>query len=448
MIKRFQRKFAAWAIYTATVGLFFSAGAESGAGFFNPRGTKKTYRLLCIGDSVTLGKSMTTREGYPEKLERLLNERHGSTAVFTVINAGLQDGLPERHAAEIEDRLEKYKPHMIAIMLGAPPSGVPQRETSAQDADWMEKSSVFASVLDRKSRLKKGKPISQDRLLPEAELKKAYELVQHGHVWDAEAFLRQAQSQYPDDARVPIFLAKLMLYTRRPEQAEPFVRLARKLPQNAATYLDWSEYYVMRGESARYLNALENALVLDPASPRILNNLAAAYLKHGDTARAAALLEEGVRLHPRNDLIAGRLATCFALQGRHDEADRWYARADELRRASPSAVDRAAYLRIVDTAQRRGIIVLCVQYPVRAVDGLKEMIGDRKGLFFVDNKDVFREAIKRRGYNALFLDSDEGDFGHCNDEGNRILAANVAAAVERVLGLAEPSAADVRPSHP
>ncbi|MDP7113894.1 MAG: hypothetical protein QGH45_18130 [Myxococcota bacterium] len=51
------------------------------------------------------------------------------------------------------------------------------------------------------------------------------------------------------------------------------------------------------------------------------------------------------------------------------------------------------------------------------------------GLVFVDNGPTFEEAIARQGYDRLFIDRFAREFGHCTPEGNRLIAANVAAAI-------------------
>jgi hypothetical protein len=42
---------------------------------------------------------------------------------------------------------------------------------------------------------------------------------------------------------------------------------------------------------------------------------------------------------------------------------------------------------------------------------------------------VFRDAVRKDSYNEYFRDAIGGDFGHCTDKGNRLLAENIASTI-------------------
>jgi hypothetical protein len=66
---------------------------------------------------------------------------------------------------------------------------------------------------------------------------------------------------------------------------------------------------------------------------------------------------------------------------------------------------------------------------VRSVEPLKKMLGNDAGIIFVDNENLFKEALQKASYKEYFKDMLAGDFGHCTDKGNRILAQNIAGAI-------------------
>jgi hypothetical protein len=47
----------------------------------------------------------------------------------------------------------------------------------------------------------------------------------------------------------------------------------------------------------------------------------------------------------------------------------------------------------------------------------------------VDNEKIFRDAVKKDKSSIYFNDMFGGDFGHCTDKGNRLLAENIANAI-------------------
>ncbi len=70
-----------------------------------------------------------------------------------------------------------------------------------------------------------------------------------------------------------------------------------------------------------------------------------------------------------------------------------------------------------------------MQYPVRNVEPLKQIFAQDEGVIFVDNESVFKEALKKVSYKEYFKDMFAGDFGHCTDKGNRLLAENIANTI-------------------
>jgi hypothetical protein len=79
------------------------------------------------------------------------------------------------------------------------------------------------------------------------------------------------------------------------------------------------------------------------------------------------------------------------------------------------------------------IPLIAVQYPLRTIEPLEELLDRDPAVVFVDNERLFRDAVTDKPWNAYFTDAFAGDFGHLNRAGNRLLAENVARAVERVL---------------
>jgi hypothetical protein len=82
--------------------------------------------------------------------------------------------------------------------------------------------------------------------------------------------------------------------------------------------------------------------------------------------------------------------------------------------------------RILD---KRGIKLVCVQYPMLKIGELKQIFEGQRGVVFVDNERVFKDAVKKSGYQKYFVDRFGGEFGHCTREGNRLLAQNIADVI-------------------
>jgi len=87
------------------------------------------------------------------------------------------------------------------------------------------------------------------------------------------------------------------------------------------------------------------------------------------------------------------------------------------------------YHKLKEILDKRGIKLVCVQYPVRSIAPLKKIFQEDKDIIFVDNERIFKEAIRKEGYNEYFQDMFGGDFGHCTEKGNRLLAVTIANTI-------------------
>jgi len=87
------------------------------------------------------------------------------------------------------------------------------------------------------------------------------------------------------------------------------------------------------------------------------------------------------------------------------------------------------YLKLKDITEEKRIKLVCMQYPMRSIKPLKELFRGHNDIVFIDNEMLFKNAVKEAGYNDIFTDSFAGDFGHCTNKGNRLLAENIADVI-------------------
>ena len=70
-----------------------------------------------------------------------------------------------------------------------------------------------------------------------------------------------------------------------------------------------------------------------------------------------------------------------------------------------------------------------MQYPVRSIKSLQNTLKDTyyyDKVTFISNEDNFKQALKEQKYDEIFRDQFAGEFGHCTDYGNTLIAENVA----------------------
>ncbi|MDP8212827.1 MAG: tetratricopeptide repeat protein [Candidatus Zapsychrus exili] len=94
------------------------------------------------------------------------------------------------------------------------------------------------------------------------------------------------------------------------------------------------------------------------------------------------------------------------------------------------------YNKIVKQVLSSGTKMVCVQYPLRGVESLKNIIENKKykeQIVFVENKINFEEALSNNAFTDYFQDNFAGDFGHCTRKGNSLIVENISRAVKEII---------------
>jgi hypothetical protein len=80
--------------------------------------TPGTFRILCLGDSFTLGAEVAVEETYPKVLERLLNERSESDSIrFEVLNGGVAGYGTFQELLFLSEFGLKHNPDLILLQF-------------------------------------------------------------------------------------------------------------------------------------------------------------------------------------------------------------------------------------------------------------------------------------------------------------------------------------------
>jgi tetratricopeptide (TPR) repeat protein len=151
-----------------------------------------------------------------------------------------------------------------------------------------------------------------------------------------------------------------------------------------------------------------------------------------DDAEAMIRKVEEIGCTERKEIVFGRISQYYQARGNMERARRF---AGEIRRdntlLSYPAITKENYMRLKGMLDSQGIRLVCVQYPRRHIEPLKNLFENQSGIVFVDSWNSIEEAVKKHGYAAVFTDNCYGDFGHATRLGNSILAQNIADAILR-----------------
>ncbi|HTY45927.1 MAG TPA: tetratricopeptide repeat protein [Patescibacteria group bacterium] len=417
---------------------------------------KGTRRIMCVGESTTAGQ-------YPPFLEEILNQRSGIK--FSVIDKGVVGTTTSVILAELEANLDRYRPDMVVAMMGINDWGphIPYEAATASKAALFFRSlrtyklarllwlhivtktreaagtpSYIAQGMCYRSQGKFAQAEEAFRKALEADPKNRDAYLILGHLYreqskfsqSEEAFKKVIALNYQDDG---LYIGLGWTYEGQGSfaQAEEAFRKAIELnPQNEGAYIGLGWSYRQQGKFSRAEDAFKKAVELSPKNDGAYVELGLSYRAEGKISQAEGSYRKAIELNSYNDRAYAALAVVYEETGRPALAKEYAKKAEELRYAYYDPRTAANYRKLKEILDKRGIRFVCAQYPMRSIGPLRRIFKDQEGtIFFVDNEKIFRDAVKKDGYNAYFVDMLGGDFGHCTPKGNRLLAENIADAV-------------------
>jgi Tfp pilus assembly protein PilF len=214
-------------------------------------------------------------------------------------------------------------------------------------------------------------------------------------------------------------------------QAEDAFRSVIELnPKNENAYLALGAYYQNQGKFSQAENAFKKVIELNSKSYKAYAALGVYYQDQGNLSQAEDSLKKAIELNPESDLLYGTCSVLYEAMGKPELAREYANRANSLRLKYyvPGTVKN--YRKLKEILTKRSIRLICVQYPMRSIEPLKKIFeDDTDGIIFVDNEKSFKEGVSKSSYKEYFHDIFGGDFGHCTDKGNRLLAENIANTI-------------------
>lgn len=139
-----------------------------------------------------------------------------------------------------------------------------------------------------------------------------------------------------------------------------------------------------------------------------------------------------------NDIGFGILAIENMRKKEYEKAYEYFNKAEENRLNFPNRETYHLYKLIIKKMIDKNIKVICMQYPVRSVKSLQEQLKGEQyynELTFISNEKIFKDVLMEKKYDEIFMDQFAGDFGHCTDLGNTIIAENIVKTLENILYL-------------
>jgi len=392
---------------------------------------KGAYVIMCVGES-------TTSDGpdpFPGQMQTVLNERSDGMK-FAVINEGMPAINTDYIIRHLQDNLDKYQPDMVVAMMGINDKYVKYYEgVRGSDSKLFNISRTYRFIrLLQKSFLEKlrrqfplqvsGTPAPDKKISVKKKEKSPL---------DEQDYLDIVKVN-PRDDRAYAELGWLYMRDRKYRQAEKVFRRAVKLnPRNCRAYFGIGLIFKGSGRYAQAEKMLEKSFSLDPNNETACAELGWIYMNvDHDYSRAEELFSSALKRNPKSEKMYLALIELYRQKRDWRSALKYRRLMDKhnLTDGTATEMTRANYLKMQKILEQRNIRLVCVQYPVRSAGPLKRIFEGRdRGVLFVDNEAVFKNAICNAGYNTYFIDMFGGDFGHCTSLGNRLLAENIAGVI-------------------
>jgi len=447
-----------------------------------------TCRVLCLGESTT---ALGGKHSYPRQLEAILNEKSPEVK-FAVVNRGLPGVDTDHILAELRQNLDAYRPHVVVTMMGINDEGhelMPAPNATREAFSFLPSLRVFRlfglfrrrlagggrpaldgrpgrdpsvappdpriprdaarqgdkgnppdlSLLDR--HVRKFKSIAEGDIIPPAlhthpDQDKSY--VERGWYYAgqgdhvrAEEIMRSGIERNPSNDVLYAELGWMFMTRGEYERAERMFREATRIrPEQCVLFSELSALYMQRGKNQKAENLLKEAVDLSPGIADSYLQLGWLYIERKQYEQAERIIRQAIGLDPVLQYRAhAALVRCYQAWGKPQLARAAQNRADEIGALLENPKTRRNYRELWRVVRERGIRLVCVEYPMRSAERLREMLASHNDVGIVDNRQVFGEAVMEKGHAEYFYDMFAGDFGHCTPQGNRLLASNVADAV-------------------
>jgi tetratricopeptide (TPR) repeat protein len=248
----------------------------------------------------------------------------------------------------------------------------------------------------------------------------------------AEDFYRKAIELNPENDNACFGLGWVYIDQGKLPQARDLFKKAAELnPENDNNQYVLGDFYLRQGKFPQAEDCFKKAIEINPTYTYYFLALGGLYRKQGKFPQAEELFKKAVELNPKHDWAVRALSSLYEEMEKPELAKEYTQKVNPLGFEALSAVTVNHYRKLKEILDKKGIKLVCMQYPMRSVEPLKKIFGKDEGVIFVDNESIFREAVKRSGYKEYFQDMFAGDFGHCTQKGNELLAQNIADVILR-----------------
>ena len=379
---------------------------------------ENSYRIMCLGESTT---ALGGKAAYPRQLEEILNQRNPGIK-FRVLNKGIPGTNTARILSQLEENLNAYNPDMVVAMVGVNDTILAVYGNSAglekkNMTGYLKVNNLVKFIY--RNLINKLKENSIDEIMKTGKLGSIKEAI-----LKRTLTILQGKEGYMDLAAIYV------LQGDQNKAEECYKEYLKFRPQDNKAYGQLGWMNEVTGDLPEAENYFNKFLETNPQNDWAYTELGLVYAKQDKYPQAEAAFKEAIGINSDNDRACNGLARLYVDTGRKEFAQEYFKKTNRTwEKCLPQLISN--YLKIKEILDKRKIKLICVQYPLRRVEPLKNIFEGQKGVIAVDNNEIFKEAVEMKGYREYFIDKFAGDFGHCTEKGNRLLAENIADTISK-----------------
>lgn len=427
--------------------------------FLNKQKANSETKILCLGESTTIGMGDNS---WPAQLEKLFIQR-SKTNKFAVINKGLPLINSDYIVEQLPYYLKKYKPMFVICMMGINDSKTKYYEKIGNVNNFLFLNSKiyrflkisFMNLIENKlnvasNRKKIGKIEKEIKKFPKNDIllvklgllyfleeesknnllkavkvlekaleinklnREAYGLLSGVYVKlsmndQNDELLRKAINIFPSDSKILTSLVESFLEKSDLDGAREQIKLfIKNNPQSDFAYIKLGWNYFMKNDFQEAEKCFYVPILRNESNDFAYIELAKFFVAVNKLDKAKNALKKAIFINPNNSIAVDELKNLVYLPGEY---------------INPRTYNN--YHKIKDIVFLFGAKLVVMQYPIRSILPLKKIFKEEQGAYFVDNEQVFKSAVEKEGFNKYFVDKFAGDFGHCTLEGNKLIAENI-----------------------
>jgi tetratricopeptide (TPR) repeat protein len=246
----------------------------------------------------------------------------------------------------------------------------------------------------------------------------------------AEEMFKKTVALAPHEKYAYYYLGWAYANQRKIRQAEQtFKKVAGFEPPDAYAYYELGNFYNIIKRFKEAAGAFSTAIDINPHSDRGYCGLGEVFLEEKKFAQGERMFLKAIEANPGNTSAYRGLVALYKYTDRHEPAEDYCKIINNMKLEILNQFTHHNYHKIADAIRKKGIKLVCVQYPLCSLKILKRIMGSRQGIIFVDNDGPFRQVLSGAAYEEYFIDRVQGGFSHCTPKGNRILAENISQAI-------------------